>query len=31
MYKAKIFDEALEKAEDLVELGGFGHTSVLIY
>ncbi|MGL5244376.1 MAG: bifunctional acetaldehyde-CoA/alcohol dehydrogenase, partial [Sarcina sp.] len=29
MYKAKTFDEALAKAERLVELGGFGHTSVL--
>ncbi|WPC39275.1 bifunctional acetaldehyde-CoA/alcohol dehydrogenase [Clostridium sp. JS66] len=29
MYKAKNFDEALLKAERLVELGGFGHTSVL--
>ncbi len=27
MYKAKTFDEALEKAEILVEDGGFGHTS----
>ena len=27
MYKAKDFDEALEKAERLVEDGGFGHTS----
>jgi acetaldehyde dehydrogenase/alcohol dehydrogenase len=29
MYKAKTFDEALDKAEALIELGGFGHTSVL--
>ncbi len=29
MYKAKTFDEALDKAEALVELGGIGHTSVL--
>ncbi|MBW9158308.1 MULTISPECIES: bifunctional acetaldehyde-CoA/alcohol dehydrogenase [Clostridium] len=29
MYKVKTFDEALEKAERLVELGGFGHTSSL--
>ncbi|MDW8801609.1 bifunctional acetaldehyde-CoA/alcohol dehydrogenase [Clostridium sp. A1-XYC3] len=29
MYRAKNFDEALKKAERLVELGGFGHTSVL--
>ena len=29
MYKAKTFDEALDKAEELIELGGFGHTSVL--
>ena len=27
MYKAKDFDEALDKAERLVEDGGFGHTS----
>ncbi|MBQ3125359.1 MAG: bifunctional acetaldehyde-CoA/alcohol dehydrogenase [Clostridia bacterium] len=27
MYKAKTFDEALDKAERLVEDGGFGHTS----
>ncbi|MBQ8764418.1 MAG: aldehyde dehydrogenase family protein, partial [Clostridia bacterium] len=27
MYKAKDFEEALEKAERLVEDGGFGHTS----
>ena len=27
MYKAKSFDEALDKAEKLVEDGGFGHTS----
>jgi len=27
MYKAKSFEEALEKAERLVEDGGFGHTS----
>lgn len=29
MYKAKDFDSALVKAVRLVELGGFGHTSVL--
>ncbi|SFB17494.1 bifunctional acetaldehyde-CoA/alcohol dehydrogenase [Clostridium frigidicarnis] len=29
MYKANSFEEALVKAERLVELGGFGHTSVL--
>jgi len=29
MYKIKNFDEGLTKAERLVELGGFGHTSVL--
>jgi acetaldehyde dehydrogenase/alcohol dehydrogenase len=29
MYKVKTFEEALVKAERLVELGGFGHTSVL--
>ncbi len=29
MYKAKTFDEALEKAEKLVEDGGFGHTASL--
>lgn len=29
MYKVKSFDEALEKAARLVELGGLGHTSVL--
>lgn len=29
MYRAKSFDKALEKAVRLVELGGFGHTSVL--
>ncbi|MBU3144255.1 bifunctional acetaldehyde-CoA/alcohol dehydrogenase [Clostridium sp. CF012] len=29
MYKVKTFDEALKKAERLVELGGFGHTSSL--
>ena len=29
MYRAKSFDEALQKAVRLVELGGFGHTSVL--
>ena len=29
MYKAKTFDEALEKAEKLVEDGGYGHTSAL--
>ncbi len=29
MYKAKDFDEALQKAEKLIEDGGFGHTSSL--
>ncbi|MEB2845159.1 bifunctional acetaldehyde-CoA/alcohol dehydrogenase [Rhizobiales bacterium RZME27] len=29
MYKAKNFDDACEKAEALVALGGIGHTSVL--
>jgi acetaldehyde dehydrogenase/alcohol dehydrogenase len=29
MYKAKDFDDAVEKAEALLELGGLGHTSVL--
>jgi acetaldehyde dehydrogenase/alcohol dehydrogenase len=29
MYRVKSFDEALQKAVRLVELGGFGHTSVL--
>lgn len=29
MYSAKDFDEALVKADALVKLGGFGHTSVL--
>ncbi|MFA9398245.1 MAG: bifunctional acetaldehyde-CoA/alcohol dehydrogenase [Clostridiaceae bacterium] len=29
MYKVKSFDEALTKASRLIELGGFGHTSVL--
>jgi acetaldehyde dehydrogenase/alcohol dehydrogenase len=29
MYRAADFDEALKKAVRLVELGGFGHTSVL--
>lgn len=29
MYRVKDFNEALVKAERLVELGGFGHTSVL--
>lgn len=29
MYRVKSFEEALEKAVRLVELGGFGHTSVL--
>ena len=29
MYKAKNFEEALKKSERLIELGGFGHTSVL--
>ena len=29
MYKAKTFDEALEKAEKLVADGGYGHTSAL--
>ena len=27
MYKAKDFEDALDKAERLVEDGGFGHTS----
>ncbi len=29
MYKAKSYEEALEKAERLIELGGMGHTSIL--
>ncbi|MBB6630902.1 bifunctional acetaldehyde-CoA/alcohol dehydrogenase [Clostridium algidicarnis] len=29
MYKVKSFDESLTKAARLVELGGFGHTSIL--
>jgi acetaldehyde dehydrogenase / alcohol dehydrogenase len=29
MYRVKSFEEAIEKAVRLVELGGFGHTSVL--
>ncbi len=29
MYKAKTFDEALEKAAQLVADGGYGHTSSL--
>ena len=29
MYKAKSFEEALEKADRLIELGGMGHTSIL--
>lgn len=29
MYRTKTFDEALVKAARLIELGGFGHTSVL--
>lgn len=29
MFKASSFDDALEKAEKLVEMGGIGHTSVL--
>jgi len=29
MYKAKTFEEALDKASRLIELGGLGHTSVL--
>jgi acetaldehyde dehydrogenase/alcohol dehydrogenase len=29
MYRVKSFEEALQKAVRLVELGGFGHTSVL--
>lgn len=29
MYKAKIFDEAIEKAEQLVADGGYGHTASL--
>ena len=29
MYKAKSFEEALDKADILIELGGMGHTSIL--
>ena len=29
MYRVKTFDEALEKANRLIELGGMGHTSIL--
>lgn len=29
MYKAKTFDEAIAKAEQLVADGGYGHTSAL--
>ena len=29
MYKAKSFEEALDKSDRLIELGGMGHTSVL--
>ena len=29
MYKVKTFDEAVEKAERLIEQGGLGHTSIL--
>ena len=29
MYKAKSFEEALDKADRFIELGGMGHTSVL--
>lgn len=29
MYKVKNFEEALEKADRLIELGGMGHTSIL--
>ena len=29
MYKIKSFDEGLTKASRLIELGGFGHTSIL--
>ena len=29
MYNAKTFDDALKKASRLIELGGFGHTSIL--
>lgn len=29
MYKAKTFDEALDKAAQLVADGGYGHTSSL--
>lgn len=29
MYKAKSYDEALVKADRLIELGGMGHTSIL--
>ncbi len=29
MYRAKDFEEAVEKAEKLVAMGGIGHTSCL--
>lgn len=29
MYKAKSFEDALDKADRLIELGGMGHTSIL--
>ena len=29
MYRAKSFEEALDKADRLIELGGMGHTSIL--
>ena len=29
MYKSKNFDESLKRAEELIELGGLGHTSLL--
>ena len=28
MYKATSFEEALDKADRLIELGGMGHTSI---
>ena len=31
MYKAKTFDEALDKAERLVADGGYGHTLIPLY
>jgi hypothetical protein len=30
MYRAKTFDEALDKAERLIEDGGYGHTASYI-